>query len=361
MSFNIDRIIDSLEIEILLSDKADFEIDLRFTAKVKDHYKTFESGIKAYSDIKILRWRNLTVSGMKLGLPSRIMFNRDFIYRIRPELKKIKKSFNDARLVGKEIKVEEYIEKNFSLCKKHHEFLCDSVEIASYIITNRDKIKGLYPRQISHGKSTKLFLDIPLVKGILSNYFNEYSESSASIFEFLGLRRKPVPFHFYASELEIRGSSVTNFYGAINEINKEDFSFDCKNTIIVENEESFISLTEVVQDSLVIFGGGWKVAALSPLIDTFPGTIYYWGDLDHEGIEILNHVSTFLPNIIPVAMSEEALKVFSALVQKDTTKKPNESVKILLELYRLVCVEGKRIEQEQLPVDYVLAEIEKIT
>jgi hypothetical protein len=196
MSFNIDKIIDSLEIEILLSDKSDFEIDLRFTAKVKDHYKTFESGIKAYSDIKILDWRNLTVSGMKLGLPSRIMFNRDFIYKIRPGLKKIKKSFDDARLIGKEIKVEVYMEKNFSLCKKYHEFLADSVEIASYVITNRDKIKGLYPRQISHGKSTKLFLDVPLVKGILSNHFTESSETSTSIFDFLGLRRKPVPFEY---------------------------------------------------------------------------------------------------------------------------------------------------------------------
>ena len=361
MSFDIEKVIDSLEMQILLLNTDEYEVDIRFTAKVKENYQTFENSIKSYSGIRILSWKNLSISGMKLGLPSRISFNREFIYKVRPSLEKIKKSFDNAKLVGKEINLEVYMEKNFSICKKYHEFLSDSVEIASYIITNRDKIKGLYPRQISHGKSTKLFIDVPLVRGLLSSHYSEFIDTSTNIFDFLGLRRKPVPFHFFASNLMIRGNQLSNFYGAINEINKNDFLFQCRNTIIVENEESFISLAEIAENSLVIFGGGWKVAALSPMIDIFPGVIYYWGDLDHEGIEILNNVSTFLPTVTPLAMSDEVLRVFSSLIQRDTIKKPNESVKMLLDLYQNICVEGKRIEQEQLPLEYVISKIEKIT
>lgn len=360
-SFNLDKILDSVEIEILLLDKEEFEVDLRFTSKLKENYSTFEKEIKSFSEIKILNWRDLPNQGIKLGLPSRISFNRDFVFKIRPGLKKIKTSFEEAKSAGKEINIESYMAKNFSICKKYHKDLSDSVAIASYIILNRDKIRGLYPRQISHGKSTKLLLDIPIVKGILVNYYPDIADNGVDIFDYFDLRRKPVPFHFFATKVDIRGNQITNFFGAINEINKGDFKFNCKNTIIVENEESFISLAESVKDSLVIFGAGWKVAALSSLRSEFPGEIFYWGDLDHEGIEILNHVSIFIPNLIPLAMDANVLSVFSSLIQDDSIKKPSRNVKLLLGIYNNICNEGKRIEQEQIPVEYVLSELEKLS
>ena len=77
-------------------------------------------------------------------------------------------------------------------------------------------------------------------------------------------------------------------------------------TIIVENEQSFHSIAEVIQDSLVIFRGGCRASGLKRFFASFT-----W-----NGIHILQ------------------------------------------EEYVRVCKEGIRIEQEQIEISYVVQERE---
>ncbi|UOF02895.1 Wadjet anti-phage system protein JetD domain-containing protein [Bdellovibrio reynosensis] len=361
MIFRVDKVIDSIEKSFLIDGIDEFTCDLRLTEEIRKNFTQFEQQIRGYQEIEIVEWRDARLSGMKTGFPSVIKFGPPLIYRVRPELKKIRRSFESAISVGKVLDVKTYVRDNYSLCKKNHEDLQASVLIAEYIVENREIIKGLLPRQIAHGQSTKLLADNPLVKGLLSVTFaGVLNDGQGDVFDYLGLKKKPISFQFFANKVSIRGVSVSNFYGVINEINAGDFLFDVKRTIIVENEESFHPLAEIIHDSLVIFGGGWRVAGLKHFSRLLPGTVFYWGDIDSEGIEILNGISSQMENVTPVAMDQNAITYFGSLIQTVKSHKPSvENIHILQEEYVRVCKEGIRIEQEQIEISYVVQEIER--
>lgn len=351
---------DSIEKSFLVNGTDEFICELRLTEEIRKNFSKYEREIKDYSDIKIVEWKNARLSGMKTGFPSRIKFGTSLIYKERPELKKIKRSFEMAIQSGIAIDVKEYVGTNFALCKKNFEDLPASVSIAQYMIENREKIRNLLPRQIAHGQSTKLLADNPLVKGLLAfKFYDVLKTFDGDVFEYLELKKKPISFSFFASKVSIRGHSVAQFYGVVNEKNITDFVFEVRKTVIVENEESFFPLAEEIQDALVIFGGGWKASALKQFAHLFSDKVFYWGDIDSEGFEILNSISSHFPRLVSIAMDKKAITQFSSLSQKVKKRLPVGNIKILKEEYEQVCESGIRIEQEQLDISYVIKEIEE--
>lgn len=358
MIFRVDKVIDSIEKSFLIDGIDEFTCDLRLTDEIRKNFTQFEQQIKGYPEIEIVDWRNARLSGMKTGFPSAIKFDSSLIYRVRPELKKIRRSFELAISSGKVLDVKAYIRDNYSLCKKNYEDLQASVLIAEYMIENKEAVKGLLPRQIAHGQSTKLLADNPLVKGLLSSTFAGFlDEHNGDVFDYLGLKKKPTSFQFFATEVAIRGISFSNYYGVLNNMNAKDFLFGLKRTIIVENEESFHPLAEIIQDALVIFGGGWRAVGLKQFSHLFPGKVFYWGDIDSEGIEILNSVADSLGKVIPVAMDKNTISRYSSLSQRVKSRVPADGVRILRDEYCQICKLGIRIEQEQLSITYVVNEL----
>ena len=152
---------------------------------------------------------------------------------------------------------------------------------------------------------------------------------------------------------------MDQFYGVINEKNINDFIFEVSKTVIVENEESFFPIAEGIQDALIIFGGGWKASALKQFSHLFPGKLFYWGDIDSEGFEILNSISSHFQKLVPIAMDKKTITQFSILSQKVKKRVPAGSIQILKDEYDQICESGIRIEQEQLDISYVIREIEE--
>ena len=358
--FRVDKVLDSIEKSFLVDGVDEFTYELRLTEEIRKNFSKFEREIKNYEEIEIVEWKNARLSGMKTGFPSSIKFGTSLIYKERPEFKKIRRNFEAAIGASTSIDVKAYIKNNFALCKKNFEDLPASVSIAQYMIENRVLIKNLLPRQIAHGQSTKLLADNPLVKGLLTfKFYDVLNTFNGDVFEYLELKKKPISFQFFANKVSIRGFSVNQFYGVINEKNISDFVFEVSKTIIIENEESFFPMAEGIDDALVIFGGGWKASALKQFSHLFPGKLFYWGDIDSEGFEILNGVSSHFPALVPVAMDNKTIMQFSSLSQKVKKRVPAGNIKLLKDEYDQVCELGIRIEQEQLDISYVIKEIVK--
>ena len=73
-----------------------------------------------------------------------------------------------------------------------------------------------------------------------------------------------------------------------------------------ENEINFLSFPNL-KNSIVIFGKGYGIYLLSDVQWLKSREVYYWGDIDTHGFNILSIARGFLPNIKSFLMTEEIL------------------------------------------------------
>lgn len=82
-------------------------------------------------------------------------------------------------------------------------------------------------------------------------------------------------------------------------INPNIYKFDHKKHLIVENKATFYDCFEFLESSSlasIVFGAGWKIASNISMLDRQLGlnqnekTIYYFGDLDREGVAIWDSI-----------------------------------------------------------------------
>jgi Uncharacterized protein conserved in bacteria len=86
--------------------------------------------------------------------------------------------------------------------------------------------------------------------------------------------------------------------------------------LIVENKATFMALIEMLQETeftSLIFGSGWKVVSNINMLEKQLGIkgnnrLYYFGDLDNEGISIWNSLNEKVPTYLAVEFYRELLK-----------------------------------------------------
>lgn len=291
----------------------------------------------------------------KISFPSEIRFNLALLLKRRPGLKKVRSIFLEASSQGSEIDVKGFISKNRHECRKKCEILVSSVKLAEYIILHQDKVSGLYPRQIPHGQSTKLLLENTLSRRLLAFHLQRPQLTEEELCSIFGLKRKPAYFHIYADHTSFDGHLLTQFHGIITEdnVNRYDFA-SLKRVLIVENAEAFYPIHNQLTDTLVLLGEGKQAAGIGFLKDALSTqSVYYWGDIDKAGYEILNLVNEALGRVRPLLMDIETIDSFSHLIQDAPTGASAKGM-LLPEEYARVCSEGIQIEQEQLPIEIVI-------
>lgn len=126
--------------------------------------------------------------------------------------------------------------------------------------------------------------------------------------------------------------------------------------VIVENKETFLSLTAAWPETVAVWGAGYAVG----LLDQLPWLhrcerLVYWGDLDAEGFAILHRLRSSFDTVESVMMSPSDVNRWAHLGVPDpgdpTTflplLTPSES-----DARRALLTNGKiRIEQERIPWD----------
>lgn len=353
---DLDFYLDKAERSFLLSQEVNFSFALRVTQAIRSNLSQFEREIATHKGLVVTEYSDRKVNGVKLGVPSEIRFDSKLLLRRRPGLSAIRAAFEDARSAARTIDLAKFIEENFGESKRKFADIVSAVRAAEFLIENQKKIEGLYPRQIPHGQSTKLLIESTLVRRILAFHLGRPQLSTDEVCAIFGLRQKPSYFHFHATAVIYDGVSLSDHHSIITELNKDRFDLSLlEYLLVVENEETFHSVLGKIPNGMVILGNGRKAASLSFLKDIVSHLrIFYWGDIDKTGYEILSDVHEIFPKVCPIGMDMQTIDQFTHLKQSVPNERSIQQMTLLRSEYERVCAEGIQIEQEQLPVEEVL-------
>ena len=135
------------------------------------------------------------------------------------------------------------------------------------------------------------------------------------------------------------------------------FELPAKNILVIENEQSCLSL-EDIPDTIAVSGGGKNVSWMRT--DWLANKqVAYWGDIDSEGLVILSDVRSKLSTIIPLMMDSETVEAYRDRMVDEpdsVTREPVALTDAELMLFRMLrsgYYGSTRLEQERLPGDFV--------
>lgn len=128
---------------------------------------------------------------------------------------------------------------------------------------------------------------------------------------------------------------------------------------ITENKMTFLtfpSLPNTTDNSMVIWGGGFKVVGLAGVSWLRDCPIRYWGDLDVQGFEILSGLRSHFPQTQSLLMDQATLDTFEHFA---VTGKPSKIQQLAhlseaeAQLHATLAKRKLRLEQERIPLSYV--------
>lgn len=124
---------------------------------------------------------------------------------------------------------------------------------------------------------------------------------------------------------------------------------------ITENLMNFITLP-TLENSIVIFGSGYGIQTLKSVTWLSHCRIFYWGDLDVDGFQILSQLRSYFPQTVSLMMDKVTFEMF----QKFAVSVVGEARRTLTNLtfeeeniYNYLLFNKKRLEQERISQDYV--------
>jgi len=128
------------------------------------------------------------------------------------------------------------------------------------------------------------------------------------------------------------------------------------------NVLNFLSLP-LIHHTIAIFGSGFRVWLLKRAAWLSSINIYYWGDIDVQGFQILSQLRGYHPTVRAIMMDFDTLNHFKNYWDVGT-----ESTIVALEnlteeekeLYLYLQQNNLRLEQEKISHDFVLSSFAKL-
>lgn len=216
---------------------------------------------------------------------------------------------------------------------------------------------GLYIREIPIEVHTKFIEENARI--IASLYMRiKCFEIMLPFEDIFGLKKKESLIRFRCKE--IRNEMALPVSSFISLDTDEDISSIDK-VYIVENEIVYLTFP-LYEGSLCIFGSGFKVVTLSPCSWLKKKKLYYFGDLDEHGFEMLGMFRSFFTHTKSFLMDKKTyLDHFQYAVGGNAASKSYESYltaeeKEVLEMLRSN-PKKNRLEQERISVRYIEQEL----
>jgi len=142
----------------------------------------------------------------------------------------------------------------------------------------------------------------------------------------------------------------------------EKMNPDCDTIFITENKTNALSFPSFPK-ALVIFGSGKGITFLKDISWLKMKKIYYWGDIDTHGFEILSILRRFLPHVESLMMDEKTFVLFKDFWTKGK-QFPSKFLENLTsseqDLFQKVYAQTLRLEQEHILQSYVLEKIQNL-
>lgn len=259
-----------------------------------------------------------------------------------------------------------WIQKNAKKVVQYETEWTDILKVCSYFKENPHP--NCYIRELPIAVHTKF---VEQHKGILQELLNillaETLESEATHFEErFHLKDKEPLVRFRILDQVIADAyfqGIDDMAIPVSHFNRLDLPME--RVWIVENKTSLYTTLAfpAMERSIAIFGSGYGVATLKGANWLATKKLYYWGDIDAQGFEILSQFRTYFPSVESFLMDEatfenfyEAYEGTLSPITVDLRLTPEEK-----KLYERVKTENLRLEQEKIPQDWLLERLAQIT
>ncbi|MEM9778183.1 MAG: Wadjet anti-phage system protein JetD domain-containing protein, partial [Chloroflexota bacterium] len=120
--------------------------------------------------------------------------------------------------------------------------------------------------------------------------------------------------------------------------------------IIVENKMTFLTLPQI-KNGVAIWGKGFQVNALRSVKWLAHCEIWYWGDLDAQGFEILSQLRSYYPQTRSFLMDQATLSRYSHFVVTGTPAEQKSLLHLTADeaaVYAELVAGNQRLEQERI-------------
>lgn len=138
----------------------------------------------------------------------------------------------------------------------------------------------------------------------------------------------------------------------------QHLSLPIHTVFVVENKINMLTFP-IKRDSIVIWGRGFGVDIMKNIEWLKSKKIYYWGDLDAHGFQILSEIRTHYEHVESFMMDRHTFDLFyegdkgtETNVEKDLCLTSEES-----EMFKYLKENNLRLEQEKIPHEYVKTKI----
>ena len=138
----------------------------------------------------------------------------------------------------------------------------------------------------------------------------------------------------------------------------QHLSLPVQTVYVVENKINMLTFP-IKRDSIVIWGHGFGVDIMKNVEWLKSKKIYYWGDLDAHGFQILSEIRTYFEQVESFMMDRNTFDLFyegdkgtETNVEKDLCLTSEES-----EMFKYLKENNLRLEQEKIPHEYAMTKI----
>ncbi|MDR2684319.1 MAG: DUF2220 family protein [Prevotellaceae bacterium] len=256
----------------------------------------------------------------------------------------------------------------------HHQKLIDCnvwtniIKVCNYFIENPKP--NLYIRELPIQIHTKFIEENKaIIKDLLDVLIEEYVNQEYTLLKDFEKRfnlkyaEPTVRFRILDKNISQQYfSEIDDLSIPVSQFEKLDLSI--KNVLIVENKTNLLTIALTLPDlieTIVVFGSGYKVENLKNTKWFKRKKIYYWGDLDAQGFEILSQFRGYFPHVKSILMDKATFKQFES--EKVEGKEKSNSAPNLTneeqQLYAILKANNWRLEQEKIPLEYAIEIIKK--
>jgi hypothetical protein len=144
----------------------------------------------------------------------------------------------------------------------------------------------------------------------------------------------------------------------------EKVEWTCKNVLIAENKMNFLTIPDFPSSIAIWSGGGFNISYLKNVQWLNTKSIYYWGDIDEHGFQILHQIRSYFPQTKSMMMNTDTFERFQDLAgDGEKNKAPSLSNLTSDEalIYQMLKerISKNRLEQEKIPQYYIEEQITK--
>lgn len=248
----------------------------------------------------------------------------------------------------------------------------DLIEVCKFF-RQRKTFDRIYLREIPLKTSTKFIEEnISILREMLDVLLepNQINETSDDFFERFSVEkdhpRVRIRISDPATQIQLFGSTaLSDIEMPVHELNT---LLEIKHSVsvsvfVIENLTTFLTFPKL-PSSVTIYGGGYSVLSLkTEAFNKYP--LFYWGDLDVQGFEILSAFRSIYKHAQSIFMDTNTLEVHRDFLLSGVPSQYLDIPSLLneaeVEVYSKLKASNLRLEQERIPSRYALETLLNVT